>query len=315
MIKIDGLTKEYDGERVVNGLSIHVEKGEIYGFLGPNGAGKSTTIRMMLGLLPPTNGQVRIFGRTLQEDYFGIKRNVGVVGEVQHLYDEMTGFEYLSFFADFFGVENKRVRIENLLKKVDLYRYHNLRLKEYSKGMQQKIGIIRALLHNPDLLILDEPVSSLDPYGIKQVRDMIREENEKGKTFFLSSHLLSEIERTCHRVGIINRGMLVAEDTIEGIKGKLSESYNLEVEVENCLPDTEGLLRELGFVDSVMIHGRIIRICTKDNGDYRVKISKFLAEHGYVVLGVNKKELSLEEAFITLTEKNVSLLTGKGGTI
>jgi ABC-type multidrug transport system ATPase subunit len=147
---------------------------------------------------------------------------------------------------------------------------------------------------------------------VKQIRDLILEENTRGKTFFLSSHLLSEIEKTCHRVGIISRGVLVAEDTIKGIKDKFVNSYDLEVELEWCPPGIKGLFQDLTFVKSSETHGRFLRIQTKDKEDHRATISRFLTEHGVVVLNINKKELSLEEAFITITEKNVTLLVGKG---
>lgn len=310
MIITQDLTKEYNSRRVVDGLDLWVKKGEIYGFLGPNGAGKSTTIGMILGLIPITRGKVRLFGRNLAEDYHRIKQRIGVVGEFQHLYREMTAEEYLSFFAGFYEIANVKQRIDYLLERVDLSDARHLPLKAFSKGMQQKLSLSRALLHDPELLVLDEPVSSLDPQGIKQVRDLILEENQRGKTIFISSHLLSEIEKTCHRTGIINHGQLVAEDTIDGIIGRLErEKVLIEVELEEMA--TEGLqndLSKLPFIIAVTSPepNRLV-VTTQGGTDFRGTLSKYLSGHGLTVVNLQKKRMSLEEAFVAITEQNISM--------
>ena len=186
MIQTVGLTKKFDGLTAVDNLNIHVEKGEIYGFLGPNGAGKTTTIMMLLGMERPTAGEIKLFGKDLAQNYFEIKRRVGVLSEFQYLYEDMTAREYLRFFADLYEVENPEKKINEVLGRIDLVDRQNELLSGYSKGMRQKLGMARVLLHEPDLLILDEPQSSLDPYGIKEIRDIIMEENRKGKTLFIS---------------------------------------------------------------------------------------------------------------------------------
>lgn len=307
MIVARGLVKQYDGRVVVNELDLHVRQGEIYGFLGPNGAGKSTTIKMILGLLPPTRGSVMLFGRTLARDYVGIKRRIGVVGEVQHFYGEMTGLEYLSFFADLFGVGDKKRIMRDLLARVDLTGAEHLPLRAYSKGMQQKMALVRALVHDPDLLILDEPVSSMDPHGIKQIRDIINEENRKGKTFLISSHLLSEIEKTCHRVGIIDHGRLIAEDTMDGIRGRISAGMRIEIEIAGEGSEVKPALAGLAFVESVSCRERLLIIQTRDKADHRAEISRYLADCGCLVLGMTSVQMTLEQAFVTLTEHNVSM--------
>lgn len=313
MIVTRELVREYDGKPVVNGLNIHVEPGEIYGFLGPNGAGKSTTISMILGILPPTRGTVTLFGKTLSDDYFVIKRRIGVVGEHQHFHGEMTGYEYLSFFAELYGikVKVKESKIHELLDRLDLYGSRNLQIRCYSKGMQQKIALARALVHDPELLILDEPVSSLDPHGIKQVRDILLDENKKGKTVFVSSHLLSEVEKTCTRIGIINHGVLVAEDTMDGVRRKLSIGMELEIELDSIRAGTREALEALPFVQSVAIRNNVIALQTAGQDDHRASISRSLMERGCVILSMKRNQMSLEDAFVTITEKNISLLTGK----
>lgn len=224
MIITKGLTKEYKRKIVVNDLGLCVNTGEIYGFLGPNGAGKSTTINMILGITPITRGQVYLFGRSSSGVPVGIKHRLGVLGEYSYVYGEMTGYEYLLFFADLYRVPRKKQRITELMERMGLFNFKDYRVNTYSKGMKQKISFIRSILHDPELLILDEPFLSLDPHGIKQMRELIIELNKGGKTFFISSHLLSEVEKICSRIGIIHNGVLVAEDTVVGLKKQLTHA-------------------------------------------------------------------------------------------
>jgi ABC-2 type transport system ATP-binding protein len=214
VLEARGLHKRFGDIEAVRGVDLMIAEGETYGLLGPNGAGKTTTILMLLGIERPTRGRVHLFGQDLGSDYFAIKRRIGVVAEHQYLYDDMTAREYLRFFADLYHVDGADHRIEELLEAVDLRPFADVPARDYSRGMKQKLGLVRALIHDPDLLILDEPVSGLDPYGIVQVRTLIQEQNSQGKTVFISSHILSEVEHTAHRVGIINICELKAEDTM-----------------------------------------------------------------------------------------------------
>ncbi len=303
--------KEYHGRAAVDDLNLCISPGEIYGFLGPNGAGKSTTIEMILGLIAPTRGSIRLFGKALSEDYFNIKRRIGVVGEEQHLYGEMSGYEYLAFFAGLFGVAQPRRRINDWLERLNLSAYGRLPLRAYSKGMQQKIGLARALLHEPDLVILDEPVSALDPQGIKQVRDIILEENRAGKSFLISSHLLSEVERTCHRVCILHHGRMLAEDTVPAIRNRLATGYEIRVELESPVAGLREGLKTLPFVKDVKEESLTLRIDIDGDQDYRSQISRFIADRSGLIISLTRSQPSLEDLFITLTESNISLLTGR----
>ncbi|NMB46845.1 MAG: ABC transporter ATP-binding protein [Firmicutes bacterium] len=312
MIQTEGLTKKFDGLTAVNDLNIHVEKGEIYGFLGPNGAGKTTTIMLLLGMERPTAGRIKLFGKDLAENYFEIKRRIGVLSEFQFLYEDMTATEYLRFFADLYEVENPDRKINEVLSRIDLVdRQHEL-LSGYSKGMKQKLSMARALLHDPDLLILDEPQSSLDPYGIREIRDIIMEENMKGKTLFISSHILSEIERTCHRVGIIHHGVLLAEDDMTHLKQQVADEREIVIELEAYTDAIGKSLEELEFVKSVSNEGLQLTIKTSVDEDHRSDISRVISNNGGVVLSMVAEEISLEEAFVIITEQNLSLLTKEG---
>lgn len=312
MIETVQLTKRYGDFTAVSDLSLKVEKGEIYGFLGPNGAGKTTTIMMLLGILEPTAGTVKLFGKSMKSDYFNIKRRIGVLSENQYFYEDMTAREYLKFFGELYKVENVEDRIKTVLGTVNLDHRKNELLKGYSKGMKQKLGLARALLHDPEVLILDEPVSSLDPYGIKEVRDILMEENRKGKTMFISSHILSEIERTCHRVGILNKGRLLAEDTMSELRRRLMDEVQLYIELEQATDQLIEVVRSLPFVLSVEATGNRLSVKTKADKDYRGQLSSQIAGSGGIVLDLHRHEMSLEEAFVTITEKNLSLLTKEG---
>lgn len=312
MLEINDLTKIYNGRAVVNGLTIHVNKGELYAFLGPNGAGKSTTIDMIIGLVTPSRGSVNIAGKSLRNDYFGIKTRLGVVGEFPYFYGDMTGLEFLAYFASLYGIKANNHYATELIELLDLGRYIGHQVRSYSKGMQQKLSLARALLHRPDLVILDEPVSSLDPAGTRQVRDLILAENARGTTFFISSHLLSEIERTCHRVAIINKGSLLAEDTMEGIKSRLQTGMEIEVELSNMPETVLALLTAQPWVEAAVCRGdRKLKIKTKGARDYRAEITRLLVDQGCELLGLSKHQLSLEEAFMAITESTLGQLAGK----
>ena len=311
MIRTQNLLKKYNEFKAVDNLSLEVKEGEIYGFLGPNGAGKTTTILMLLGILKPTQGEVYLFGQNITKDFLSIKKKMGVVSEKQYLYKEMTADEYLNFFADLYGVKNRKKKIDQLLEAVNLLEVKNRKLGAFSRGMQQKLGFARALLHDPQLLLLDEPVSGLDPTGIKQIRDLIEQENKKGRTIFISSHLLSEVERLCGKVGIINKGRLLAEDTMDNLRRRLTDVAELEIELTEAKKKIIDTLAAFDFIKGLKREKNLLTIKVKADKDYRAQISEAISQQGGVVLGIKKKEMSLEEAFITITEKNISLLTEK----
>jgi ABC-type multidrug transport system ATPase subunit len=198
----------------VDGLDLAVRRGEIYGFLGPNGAGKTTTMLMLLGIERPTAGRVELFGAWPAADPFATKRRIGVVAEQPAFYDDLSAWESLGFHARLHRVEGWERAAAGLIERLGLAGFERLRAVDYSRGMRQKLGLVRALLHSPELLVLDEPVSGLDPHGIRQVRELLLDANRAGVTILVSSHILSEVERTAHRVGILHGGRLVAEDEV-----------------------------------------------------------------------------------------------------
>jgi ABC-2 type transport system ATP-binding protein len=309
MIRTVDLGKQYGDFWAVRDLNLNVREGEIYGFLGPNGAGKTTTILMTLAILQPSRGGVYLFDDQTRTSRADVRRKIGVVSEKQFLYPEMTMWEYLDFFGELYQVENRRERIAELATQVELDNVLDRRLGAFSRGMQQKVGFVRALLHDPDLLILDEPVSGLDPMGIRQVRDLVEEENRRGKTVFISSHLLSEMEKLCHRVGIMNNGRLLAEDRMDSLVRRLTEEVELDLEFSKEEPQAAEAVRGFDFVRGIFMEGKFLTVKMKADQDYRRDVVEALISRGHVPVGSWLRSMSLEEAFITITKENISLLT------
>jgi len=305
MIKIKNIKKMFGDFTAVEDISLQINPGETYGFLGPNGAGKTTTLLMILGIYKPTAGEVRIFGHRIDEKPFEIKRKIGVVAEYQSYYDEMSAWEYLMFFGKLFEVENAEKYAQELLERVNLWRFKDVLLGGFSTGMQRKLGFVKALLHSPDILILDEPVSGLDPFGIVQVREMLNAEHEAGTTILISSHILSEVERTADRVGIIASGRLLAEDNMDNLKHMVRGTRQIEL---NLFQPDEQLIQQISqltFISKVEQHNEHLIIHTLSEKDYSADLGKFLATQGAIIQGMRAIETSLEDAFITITEKHI----------
>ena len=220
MIETRGLTKRFGARTAVDHLDLTAGPGQIYGFLGPNGAGKTTTIRLLLGILAPDAGTVQVCGRQVRPGDRAGRCLVGAVAEVQHLYGDMSCAEYLRFFAALYGIDDAGARVPAMLDLVGLGDRARDRAIDLSKGLQQKLGLARALLHDPPVLVLDEPVSGLDPHGIREVREIICRERDRGRLVFLSSHVLSEIERTADRIGMLRHGRLVFEGRVEDVMAR-----------------------------------------------------------------------------------------------
>ena len=316
MIKTSALIKKYGEVIAVDGIDLNIQQGEIYGFLGPNGAGKTSTIMMLLGVSSPTSGEIYLFNERYTPDRLDLRRRIGVVPEKhpRGMWTWMTGVEYLELFADLFRVRNAGRRIVCLLQQVGLTEAADRKIVGYSRGMLQKLSIVRALLPDPDMLFLDEPISGLDPIGIRQVRDLVIAENREGRTIFISSHLLSEMEKVCHRIAVIHRGRLMAEDTTDQLLLKLSSAKDIELDFENV---PEGLIGDIGaleFVIGCSIQDGTVMVKVPTEGDYRKPLSEFLIKKGLIPLRLAEQRLSLEEAFVTITNENVSQLTGVGST-
>jgi ABC-2 type transport system ATP-binding protein len=308
ILQTESLTKRYGTRTTVDGVSLGVRRGEICGFLGPNGAGKTTVMRMILGLVAPSSGSVTLFGEPAGGRRMELRSRIGAVSEKPYLYADMTALEYLAFFAGLYGVAHPRERSLALLERLALLEAAGKRLKTFSQGMQQRVNIARAFLHDPELLLLDEPVSGLDPHGIRIVRDLIQEARARGRGILISSHLLSIVEDVCDRVAIMNAGRLLAEETIQGIREKLGGQTTIQVEVAEPSERILQAVSSLPFVREAVMRSRLILLKAGPERDIREKISRRIVEAGGTVLMVGLKEPSLEETFLELTDRNVSLL-------
>jgi ABC-2 type transport system ATP-binding protein len=220
MIELKNLTKRYGNTLAVNNINLSVTKGEIFGFIGPNGAGKTTTIRMMGGVLAPTDGSIIIDGINMADDPEGVKKRIGFIPDRPFLYEKLTGMEFMRFSADLYSVD-ERIFLEKaqaLLKKFAIYNWAHELIESYSHGMKQRLIISAALLHDPNVIVVDEPMVGLDPAAIRMVKDMFLEMAKSGTTIFMSTHTLVVAEDICDRVGIIHRGSLIATGTTGDLK-------------------------------------------------------------------------------------------------
>ncbi len=315
MIRTESLTKRYGSFTAVDRINLNIPAGEIYGFLGPNGAGKTSTILMLLGIIKPTEGEIFLFDEKYSPGRLDLRKKIGVVPEKhpQGMWTWMTAHEYLKLFADLFDLKGAEEQIDRLLESVELSKVKNKRISEYSRGMLQKLSIVRALLHDPDILFLDEPISGLDPLGIKQIRDLILAENREGRTIFISSHLLSEMEKLCHRVAIVYNGRLMAEERMQDLLAKLTKDREIHVDLEELPPDLPQRIEKLPFALAAFGHKNTLVVKVPKEGDQRKYLSKYLIEQKLVPLRIEEKTMSLEEAFVTITRENIDLFTGIGG--
>lgn len=309
IVSIKKLVKKYGNITAVNGVNLSIDCGTSYGFLGPNGAGKTTTMMILLGIVKPTSGEVRVANQLVENDSPQIKKMIGFVGDNQSYYEEMTAWEYLLFFGRLYQVEDMKNRAHELLVKVDLSNRKDTIIRGFSTGMRKKLGFVRSLLHSPQLLILDEPVSGLDPYGILQVRELLVEEKKRGCTIVISSHILSEIENTVDRVGILAQGKMVAEGTLDSLRNQISNKVIIELEFEDVTTSESINFLDLPFVRSAKTNMNTIILEIDNDRDYRPEIGKILVQTGLIPLRMEKKQASLEDTFMTITEQTLPQIT------
>lgn len=307
MIRVFGLTKDYGSRRAISELDFNAEKGEILGFLGPNGAGKTTTMRILSGFMPPTSGEVTIGGHDVIEDSLAVRRIVGYMPETVPLYPDMTVYEYLKYMADLRGIKKPNQRIEETLSRVQMEDRANGYIGKLSKGMRQRIGLAQALIHQPEVLILDEPTIGLDPKQVVIFRELIREIG-KNRTVLLSTHILPEAQQICDRVLIINKGKIVTEDAPEQLQARLTGSQRVAIRVRGEIHDLAEKIKLLPSVINVTT--------TTEDGlefelapgqDSRPEIARQIINEGYDLLEFRPINLSLEDIFLQLTRDEVEV--------
>ena len=297
IIEIKGLTKKFKDVKAVDELSLNVNKGDIFGFLGPNGAGKSTTIRMLLTLIRPNAGTIRLFNKSLNEERALILRDVGAIVEKPDFYNYLSAYKNLEILGRISGREVSSNRIMEILETVGLKERRTSKVKTYSHGMKQRLGIAQALLHDPELIILDEPTTGLDPQGMKEIRDLIIHlRDEKNKTIFLSSHLLSEVEQIANRMIIINKGKTV----VEGYVQDLLNSAELKVTFEVDDLDSAKQLISQSRWDDKLESTTNKKLIFNLSSDEIAALNKYFVDNDISVSAVIPTR-SLEEYFLKIT--------------
>ncbi|MFC0623885.1 ABC transporter ATP-binding protein [Kribbella deserti] len=294
LVEVTGLTKRYGDTIAVDGVDLTVRPGEVYGFLGPNGAGKTTTLRILTGLISPSSGQVRVLGgRPGQSD---VLRRIGSLIEAPAFYPYLSGLDNLHLLAEYAGVPRRR--IDEVLELVDLTSRARDRFSTYSLGMKQRLGVAAALLKDPELVILDEPTNGLDPAGMRDMRQLIRELGTGGRTVLLSSHLLGEVQQICDRVGIISHGRMVAEHDVR----ELSAQQDLVISAKP-LDKAERIIADLLGADAVHAYDRTLRV--QVDPARTAELNRHLVEAGIAVSELRTTERALEDVFFQLTQNDL----------
>lgn len=294
IVQTENLSKRFGKELAVSGLDLKIRKGEIYGFLGPNGAGKTTTIRMLLGLMKPTSGKIKIFQKDVTKDRIEILSKIGSLVENPSYYPHLTAYENLEALRKVLGVP--KARIDEVLAIVRLTEAANKKVKGFSLGMKQRLGIAASLLHNPELLILDEPTNGLDPSGIIEIRNLIKRlPSEYGMTVVISSHLLSEIDQMATTVGIVSKGKMIFQDSIEAMRMHAQPKVLFKVN------KSEQAWRSL-VANGIKAECKEGQIVLDECSDEKVaQICQILVQDGFSIYRIEEEKQSLEEIFLQMT--------------
>jgi ABC-2 type transport system ATP-binding protein len=303
MIRVRNLTKYYNKRLALDNISFNVEKGEIVGFLGPNAAGKTTTMRILTGFLAPTRGEAWIAGKSVLSESLEARKHLGYFAESVPLYTDMTIRSYLEFWAKLRGLDKERIkkRVNDVVETCHLEEYRDVYIGKLSKGFRQRVGVAQAIIHEPDVLIMDEPTVGIDPIQVAMTRQLIKELGETS-TILLSTHILPEVSMTCDRVIIIHEGKIIAEDKIENLSAMVGKSKRIRLEVQGPADDVTKSLRQIRGITSVkMVDGRHHIAEYPPNQDLRSKITEAIIKGGFTLLSMESLEMSLEDVFLKLT--------------
>jgi ABC-2 type transport system ATP-binding protein len=309
MLEVTGLRKSYGDFLAVDGVSLRAGVGEIIGLLGPNGAGKTTTVSMIAGLIRPDAGEVKIAGQSIRGDADPAKRNVGLVPQDIGLYEEMSARENLHLFGALYGLHGAslKLKMDEALELVGLLDRAADRVSDFSGGMKRRLNLAAALLHDPQLLLLDEPTVGVDPQSRNAIFDNLEELKKRGKTLLYTTHYMEEAERLCDRLVIIDHGKVIADDTLQGLHRMLPATNVLTIELEDGkstgLPEDD--LRGLPGVESLDVRGSTLRIGVRDLAADSGRILQWLVERGHPFQHLESERASLEMVFLTLTGRSL----------
>jgi len=295
-LELRSLSKRFGDVVALRGVDLTVEEGEVFGFLGPNGAGKSTTIDIVLDYLRPTGGEARVFGLDAQADTKAVRRRTGVLPDAYHLEGHLTARQHLDYAVDSKGADDDPAA---LLDRVDLAEAIDRRVGGFSKGMTQRLLLATALVGEPDLIVLDEPSTGLDPNGARTMREIVREEAERGATVFFSSHILGQVEAVCNRVAILQDGELIAQDTIEGLQAAAGSGGSITVTLDAAPNGTAAKVRGIRGVSDVRADGRSVTVTCPD--ERKADVVDVLRSDGAEVRDIETSDASLEGLFAAYT--------------
>jgi len=304
MIQIKGLTKYYGDLAALVDLDLNIQAGDVFGFIGPNGAGKTTTMRILATLLEPTRGQGFIDGLDVTKHGKKVRSRVGYMPDFMGVYDDLKVYEYLEFFAAAFNIERRKRKpiVEGVLELTDLQGKRAMAVDSLSRGMQQRLGLARVLIHDPKVLILDEPASGLDPRARIEIRELLRELKRMGKTIMISSHILSELEEICDQVGIIELGKLVFSGTLAEIRSHLGVQNRIRVRVAGKQQKAVELLSALPQIHQVTLNDGHIAVTFKDDQETDGIVARTLVHGDIDIVSLEPEQLKLDDAFLQLTK-------------
>jgi ABC-2 type transport system ATP-binding protein len=303
MIQVENLTKRYGERLAVNNLTFHANKGEIVGFLGPNGAGKTTTMRILTGFMPPSTGTARVAGYDTLTQSLAVRQRVGYLPESVPLYPEMTVVQYLDYMAELRRLPKREDRVDEVMELVHIAHRAESYVGNLSKGLRQRVGLAQALLHKPEVLILDEPMDGMDPQQQIEVKKLIREVGRE-QTVMLSTHILAHAQELCHRVIIINSGQIVAEDTPERLSAQLAGGGQVHVRVGGDGVGLADVLQTIpGVADVRPVSDGFFKLEITPGGDPSPDVARAVVNGGWNLLELGRDRLSLEEIFIQLTKE------------
>lgn len=307
VLDIRGLTKKFGEFVAVDNMSLTVREGEIFGFLGANGAGKSTTINMVSSLLRPSSGEIRILDRDITKQSRFAKLNLGIVPQDLAIYEDMTAYENVSFFAGLYGLRGTQLkeRTEEALDFVGLSDKAKNLPKNFSGGMKRRLNIACAIAHKPKLIIMDEPTVGIDPQSRNYILASVRNLNESGCTIIYTSHYMEEVEEICSRIAIVDHGKIIAEGTKEQLKSTITDVKDIRIEVKSAQPAAAGKLKAIPGVRTVLQEENVIRIHSDAAVDNLNRILKQLMDDGMEIRSVEEQAPNLETVFLTLTGRNL----------
>jgi ABC-2 type transport system ATP-binding protein len=308
VIEVDNLTKNYEGHWAVRGVSFNIGEGDIFGFIGPNGAGKTTSIRIISTLLDPTSGSVKVGGRSVTSEAEAVRRLIGFMPDNFGVYERITVWEYLDFFAAAYGLDRRprAAAIEGIMELTDLLDLRDRLTGELSKGMRQRLCLAKTLVHDPKVLILDEPANGLDPRARIEFRALLKELRSMGKTILISSHILTELSDICTSVAILEKGKVVATGPIQQIQKALQPGLAFRLEVVGGGESARAAFDGLPGVGSLSVEGDLVKFSFTSAREEVPELVKALVQRGVRIVGLQEEKTDLESLFMKLTKGEVS---------